>query len=58
MPNTQVGGPTFVGCPLLLIKYILSFLRYLEGVSSIRNLRTRHAVETRDPSFVLFSKYN
>jgi hypothetical protein len=48
-PYPQAGGPPLVGCPRLLIQYIHSFPPYLEGVSSIRNLRTRHAVVTRDP---------
>jgi hypothetical protein len=48
-PNPQAGGPPLVGCPRLLIQYIRSYLPYLEVVSSIRNLRTRHAVVTRDP---------
>jgi hypothetical protein len=43
------GGPPLVGCPRLLIQYIRSYPPYLEGISSIRNLRTRHAVVTRDP---------
>jgi hypothetical protein len=49
MPNPQAGGPPLVGCPRLLIQYIRSYPPYLDGVSSIRNLRTRHAVVTRDP---------
>jgi hypothetical protein len=48
MPNLQAGGPSFVGCPRLLIQYIRSYPPYLEAVSSIRNLRTRHAVVTGD----------
>jgi hypothetical protein len=48
-PNPQAGGPLLVGCPRLLIEHIRSYPPYLEGVSSIRNLRTRHAVATRDP---------
>jgi hypothetical protein len=48
-PNSQGGGPLLVGCPRLLIQYIRSYPPELEGVSSIRNLRTRHAVVTRDP---------
>jgi hypothetical protein len=31
------------------IQYIHSYLPYVEAVSSIRSLRTRHAVITRDP---------
>jgi hypothetical protein len=48
-PNPQAGGPPLVGCPRLLVQYIRSYPPKLEGVSSIRNLRTRHAVMTRDP---------
>jgi hypothetical protein len=48
-PNPQAGGPPPVGGPRLLIQYIRSYPPYLEAVSSIRNLRTRHAVVTRDP---------
>jgi hypothetical protein len=48
-PNPQAGGPPPVVCPRLLIQYIRSYPPYLEAVSSIRNLRTRHAVVTRDP---------
>jgi hypothetical protein len=48
-PNPQAGGPPPVGCPRLLIQYIRSYPPYLEAVSSIRNLWTRHAVVTRDP---------
>jgi hypothetical protein len=50
-PNPQAGGPPLVGCPRLLIQYICSFPPYLEAFSSICNLRTRHAVVTRDPLF-------
>jgi hypothetical protein len=49
MPNPHAGGPPVVGCPRLLIQYICSYPPYLEAVPSIRNLRTRHAVVTRDP---------
>jgi hypothetical protein len=42
--KTQRGGPLLVGCPLLLIQYICRYCPYLEAVSSIRNLRTLHAV--------------
>jgi hypothetical protein len=45
-PNPQDGGPPHVGRPRLLIQYIRSHLPYLEAVSSIRNLRTCHAVVT------------
>jgi hypothetical protein len=48
-PNPQAGGPPPVGCPRLLIQYIRSYPPYLEAVSSIHNLRTRHAVVTGDP---------
>jgi hypothetical protein len=50
-PNPQAGGPPLVGCPRLLIQYIRSYPPKLEGVSSICNLRTRHAVVTRDPQW-------
>jgi hypothetical protein len=46
-PNPKAGGPPLVGCPRLLIQYIHRYPSYLEGVSTIRNLRTRHAVVTR-----------
>jgi hypothetical protein len=49
MPNPKAGGPPLVGCPRLFIQYIRSYPTCLEAVSSIRNLRTRHAVVTRDP---------
>jgi hypothetical protein len=48
-PNPQTGGPPLVGCPRLLIQYIRSYHPYLEAVPSIRTLRTRHAVVTRNP---------
>jgi hypothetical protein len=48
-PNPQAGDSPLVGCPRLFIQYIRSYPPYLEDVSSIRNLRTRHAVVTRDP---------
>jgi hypothetical protein len=48
-PNPQAGRPPLVGCPRLLIQYIRSYPPYLEAFSSNRNLRTRHAVVTRDP---------
>ena len=44
--NPQFGGPPLVDCPRLLIQNIRSYPPYLEAVSPIRNLRTRHAVET------------
>jgi hypothetical protein len=40
-------------CPRLLIQYIRSYPPYLEAVSSIRKLRTRHAVVTRDTPYEL-----
>jgi hypothetical protein len=49
MPNPQAGGPPFAGCLRLHIQYIRSYPPYLEAVPSIRNLRMRHAVVTRDP---------
>jgi hypothetical protein len=48
-PNPQAGGPPPVGCPRQLIQYIRCYPPYLEAVSSICNLRTRHAVVTGDP---------
>jgi hypothetical protein len=33
----------------LLIQYIRGYSPRLEAISSVRNLRTRHAVVTRDP---------
>jgi hypothetical protein len=48
-PNPQARGPPLVGCPRLLIQYIRSYPPHLETISSVRNLRTRHAVVTRDP---------
>jgi hypothetical protein len=48
-PNPQAGGPPLAGCPRLRIQYIHSYSLYLEAFSSICNLRTHHAVVTRDP---------
>jgi hypothetical protein len=48
-PPPPAGGPPRVGCARLLIDFIRSYPPYLEAVSSIRNLSTRHAVVTRDP---------
>jgi hypothetical protein len=48
-PNRQAQGPPLVGFPRMLIQYLRSYPPYLEAVSSIRNLRTRHVVVTRDP---------
>jgi hypothetical protein len=50
--NPQAGGPPLVGCPWLHIQYIRSYLPYPEAVSFIRNLRTRHAVVTRDQRYI------
>jgi hypothetical protein len=44
----QVGGPRFSDCPRLLIRYIRRYPLYMEAVSSIRKLRTRHTVVTKD----------
>jgi hypothetical protein len=48
-PTPSARGPPLVGCSRLLIQYIRSYPPYLEAVPSIRNLRTRNAVATRDP---------
>jgi hypothetical protein len=48
-PNPLARGPPSVGSPRLLVRYIRSYPPYLEAVSSICNLRTRHAVMTRVP---------
>jgi hypothetical protein len=47
-PNPQAVGPPPVGSPRLLIQYIRSYPPYQEAVSSIHNVRTRHAVVTKD----------
>ena len=44
-PNPQAGGPPLVRYPRLLIQFIRSYPPY-RSRSSIRNLRTRHAVVT------------
>jgi hypothetical protein len=44
--NPQAGRPPFVCCPWLVIQYVCSYPPYLEAVSSIRNMRRRHAVMT------------
>jgi hypothetical protein len=49
MPNPQAGGPPLIAYPRLIIQYIRSYPPYLEAVSSIRKLRTRHAVPTWGP---------
>jgi hypothetical protein len=46
MPNPQAEGPPLVGSPRLFIQHIRSYPTYLEAISSIRNLRTRHVVVT------------
>jgi hypothetical protein len=48
-PNLQAGGLPLVNCPWLFIQYICSYPPYLEAIPSIRNVRTRHAVVTKDP---------
>jgi hypothetical protein len=48
-PNPKAGVPPLVGCQRLFIRYIRSYTPHLEAFSSVRNLRTRHAVVTRDP---------
>jgi hypothetical protein len=53
----QAGGPPLVGCPLLLVQYIRSDSPKLEGISSICNLRTRHAVVGRDPPNMVLQGY-
>jgi hypothetical protein len=49
MANPQAGVPPLIGCPRLLIQYNRSCPPYMEAVSSIRNLRTRCILVTRDP---------
>jgi hypothetical protein len=59
LPNTQTGGPPLVSCPRLRIQHIRSYSPYLEAVSSIRYLRSPHAVVTRDPlNMVLIPIYS
>jgi hypothetical protein len=56
-PKPQLGGPSFFGCPRLRIQYSRGYLPYLEAVSSIRNLRTRHAVVRKGPrNMVLYTR--
>jgi hypothetical protein len=57
MPSPQVGGPPLVGYPRLLIQYIRSYFLYHEVVSCIRNLRTRHAMVTKDPFYIDISQH-
>jgi hypothetical protein len=42
-------APFLVGCSRLLIPYILFHPPYLENLTSICNLRTRHSAVARDP---------
>jgi hypothetical protein len=60
MPNPQAGGPLLVSSPrlVLVILYIHSYPGHLEAVSSIRNLRKRHAVVTRDPPNMDYDRNN
>jgi hypothetical protein len=46
---TLARGPPLDGFPRLLIHYIRGYSSYPEAVCTIRKLRTRHAVVTRDP---------
>jgi len=50
LPNLEVGGPPLVGCQRLLIQTV--YHPYLEAVSSIRNLKTRHVVVTESQYYV------
>jgi hypothetical protein len=48
--NPHIKERTLGNAPKnLLIQYIRSYPPYLEAVSSIHNLRTHHAMVTRDP---------
>jgi hypothetical protein len=49
-PSSEARRPPLVVSPRLFIQYILSCRPYLEGGFSVRNLRTRQAVLTRDLS--------
>jgi hypothetical protein len=49
------GSTTSVDCPRLLMQRIRRYPPYLQAVSSIRNLRTRHAVLTRANRLALLS---
>jgi hypothetical protein len=53
-PN-QVRGPSFVGCPRLIIQDVCSYPPYMEAVSSILSLSTHNVVVTRDPLTTVFS---
>jgi hypothetical protein len=54
-PTLQSTEPHPFGCPRLLIKYNGSYPPCLEAVSSMCNLRTRHAVVTSDPLNMAFT---
>jgi hypothetical protein len=47
--NTKAGGPPFISYWKLIFQYIRSSFLYLEVVSFIVNVSSRHAVVTRDP---------
>jgi hypothetical protein len=49
-PTPLRGLPSFVGRSWLIIQYIRRYSTYLGPVSSIRNLRTGHAVLVKDPN--------
>jgi hypothetical protein len=48
MPNHQFGGPP-LSAVVTVYSNVRSYPPYLEAVSSIRNLRARHALMTRNP---------
>jgi hypothetical protein len=48
-PTPKLEDPTMSAVLDCLFNIFPSYAPYLEAVSSIRNLRTRHAVVTRDP---------
>jgi len=45
-PVLYIGRTVLKGCPRLLIQYICSYLPYLEAVSYIHNMNTRHVLVT------------
>jgi hypothetical protein len=47
----QAGGPPLFDSPRLLIQYIRSYPPYLEAVSSIRSLRTRHVCKRKNKMY-------
>jgi hypothetical protein len=53
-PTPKLKDPPFLSCPRLFIHYIRSYSPHLEAVSSIRNLRTRHALVTWDPPNMIY----